>query len=100
MQRGAVGTMPSSDMTWVYVEVMRLVEQGQTSEAWRLFSIALPLIRYELQPGLGVSAVKINLVAEGVLASARVRQPTSTVDAAGHDELKVLRELVAAEKRA
>lgn len=98
-QRGAVGTMPSSDMTWVYVQVMRLLDEGSASEAWRLFSVALPLIRYELQPGLGVSAAKINLVAEGVLKSARVRQPTSTVDATGHEELKVLRERVAAERR-
>ena len=93
--RGAVGTMPSSDMTWVYVAVMRLLEQGQTGEAWRLFSIAMPLIRYELQPGLGVSAAKHNLVAEGVLSSARVRHPTSSLDATALEELRVLRELVA-----
>ncbi len=94
-ERGAVGTMPSSDMTWMYVSVMRSLELGNKAEAWRLFSIAMPLIRYQLQPGLGVSAAKHNLVAEGVLASARVRHPTSSIDATALWELGVLRELVA-----
>lgn len=95
-ERGAVGTMPSSDATWLYVRVMDLLAKGNKQEAWRLFSIALPLIRFELQPGLGVSAAKHNLVAEGILASARVRHPTSSIDAAAVAELKVLRELLAA----
>ncbi len=94
-ERGAVGTMPSSDMTWMYVSVMRSLELGNKAEAWRLFSIAMPLVRYQLQPGLGVSAAKHNLVAEGVLASARVRHPTSSIDATAMLELGVLRELVA-----
>ncbi len=97
-QRGAVGTMPSSDMTWVYVRVMQLIAAGDLAEAWRLFSVALPLIRYELQPGLGVSAAKVNLVAEGVIACAKVRRPTQTVDEVSHAELQVLRERVAAER--
>lgn len=95
-ERGAVGTMPSSDATWLYVRVLDLLAKGNKAEAWRLFSIALPLIRFELQPGLGVSAAKHNLVAEGILASARVRHPTSSIDAAAVSELKVLRELLAA----
>jgi len=97
-ERGAVGTMPSSDATWVYVRVMEFLAKGDKKEAWRLFSIALPLIRFELQPGLGVSAAKHNLVAEGILASARVRHPTSSLDAAAVAELAVLRGLLAAER--
>ncbi len=94
IERGASGTMPSSDMTWVYVRVMDLLKLGEKAAAWRLFSIALPLIRFELQPGLGVSAAKHNLVARGVLKSARVRHPTSSLDAAGQAELAVLRRLI------
>lgn len=97
-ERGAVGTMPSSDATWVYVRVMELLAKGEKKEAWRLFSVALPLIRFELQPGLGVSAAKHNLVSEGVIASARVRHPTAAIDSAGLGELKVLRELLSAER--
>jgi 4-hydroxy-tetrahydrodipicolinate synthase len=94
VERGAVGTMPSSDIAWVYVRVMDLLQRGDKAEAWRLFSAALPLIRFELQPGLGVSAAKHNLVARGVLRSARVRHPTSSLDAAGVVELETLRRLV------
>jgi 4-hydroxy-tetrahydrodipicolinate synthase len=93
VERGAVGTMPSSDIACVYVRVMELLAGGDRAEAWRLFSRALPLIRFELQPGLGVSAAKHNLVARGVLRSARVRHPTSAIDAAGAAELETLRRL-------
>ena len=92
--RGAVGTMPSSDITWIYVRVLDCLKRGDKTAAWRLFSRALPLIRFELQPGLGVSAAKHNLVAQGVIESARVRHPTSSLDPAGLAELEVLRRLV------
>lgn len=98
-ERGAVGTMPSSDATWVYVRILDLLERGEKKEAWQLFSTALPLIRFELQPGLGVSAAKHNLVSEGVIASARVRHPTSSMDATALAELRVLRELLAQARR-
>ncbi len=94
LERGAVGTMPSSDLTWVYVRVMDLHAQGKIAEAWHLFALSLPLIRFELQPGLGVSAAKHNLVEQGVLKSARVRHPTKALDATALNELKVLRGLV------
>jgi 4-hydroxy-tetrahydrodipicolinate synthase len=93
VERGAVGTMPSSDIAWIYVRVMDLLKRGDKPEAWRLFSTALPLIRFELQPGLGVSAAKHNLVARGVLKSPRVRHPTSSLDATGVAELETLRRL-------
>ncbi len=94
-QRGAVGTMPSSDLTSTYVAIWNHLEQGETAQAWKQFLQALPLIRYELQPGLGVSAVKHNLVAAGVIRSATVRNPTQSLDAAGLKELAVLRDLAA-----
>jgi 4-hydroxy-tetrahydrodipicolinate synthase len=91
--RGAAGTMPSSDITATYVRVWSALEAGDPAEAWRIFTPALPLIRFQLQPGLGVSAAKHNLVARGVIQSARVRHPTSSLDGAGLRELAVLREL-------
>lgn len=94
--RGAVGTMPSSDLTSTYVAIWNHLEQGETAQAWNPFLQALPLIRYELQPGLGVSAVKHNLVAAGVIRSATVRNPTQSLDAAGLKELAVLRDFAAA----
>ena len=97
--RGAVGEMPSSDITWVFARVWNSLKQGDKAEAWRLFSVALPLIRFELQPGLGVSAAKHNLAAKGVLKSAAVRHPTSSLDATALCELAVLRDLVDAARQ-
>ncbi len=93
-QRGARGTMPASDMTSLYVAVWNALEADDESGAWDLFSRALPLIRFELQPGLGVSAVKHNLLARGVIQSANVRHPTRSLDREGLRELAALRSLV------
>jgi 4-hydroxy-tetrahydrodipicolinate synthase len=93
-QRGARGTMPASDMASLYVAMWNAVEAGDCKTAWEVFRRALPLIRYELQPGLGVSAIKHNLLARGVIQTAHVRHPTSKLDAAGLRELEALRALV------
>ena len=92
--RGSRGAMPGSDMIPEFVRLWNLLEGGQREEAWRLFVHLLPLIRFELQPGLGVSAMKHNLVARGIIAGARVRHPTSELDAAGLKELAFLREWI------
>jgi 4-hydroxy-tetrahydrodipicolinate synthase len=47
-----------------------------------------------VQPGLGVSAMKHNLKAAGVIKSARVRHPTSTLDREALGELEFLRKRV------
>ena len=93
-QRGARGVMPASDMTSVYCKIWNALEVGGLELAWRHFQRALPLIRFELQPGLGVSAVKHNLVHAGVLANAVVRHPTRPLDQAGLRELDALRSVV------
>lgn len=92
--RGSRGVMPGSDMIPQFVRLWAQLEAGRRAEAWALFTAMMPLIRYELQPGLGVSAMKHNLVARGVIAHATVRQPTAEIDALGAQELKVLREAV------
>ena len=84
--------MPAADMTRNFVEVWNRLESADSQGAWGLFARALPLIRFEVQAGLAVSAVKHNLLDKGVIHSAEVRHPTSSLDAAGLDELKVLRE--------
>jgi 2-keto-3-deoxy-L-arabinonate dehydratase len=91
MERGARGTMPGSDATRAFRRMHDAFHAGQREEAWRVFTAVLPLLRFELQPGLGVSAMKHNLVARGVIQSATVRHPTSSLDAAGLQELAWLR---------
>lgn len=93
IQRGACGQMPGSDRTRDLVEIWDLLQAGQLDAAWSVFSRILPLLRFELQPGLGVSAQKHNLVAAGVIASATVRHPTATLTAESLGELEQLRQL-------
>jgi len=92
--RGARGMMPGSDMIGDFVRIWDALEAGDQAGAWRIFTRILPLIRFELQPGLGVSAMKHNLKAAGVIRSSFVRHPTGSCDAAGWAELDFLRELV------
>lgn len=93
-ERGARGTMPGSDLISTFVEVWKRLEVGDSAGAWGVFTRALPLIRFEVQPGMGVSAMKHNLAARGVIRSARVRHPTVELDADSLRELEVLRRLV------
>jgi len=91
LERGARGTMPGSDMTSLYVRVWTAFEAGDKDCAWELFTRMLPLLRFELQPGMGVSAMKHNLAAAGVIKSTRVRHPTASLDAVSIRELELLR---------
>ena len=86
--------MPGSDMVSTYCSIWNALENGNLESAWSVFQRALPLIRYELQPGLGVSAMKHNLLHEGVLENAVVRHPTRSLDEFGLRELEALRSLV------
>jgi 2-keto-3-deoxy-L-arabinonate dehydratase len=98
--RGARGTMPGSDMITTYVAIWDALEAGDRPRAWELFTQALPLIRFELQPGMGVSAMKHNLKAAGVIQSAYVRAPTVALDARSLEELAFLREWAASDRQA
>jgi 4-hydroxy-tetrahydrodipicolinate synthase len=95
--RGSRGTMPGSDLIPQFVQIWNHLEEGNLPSAWQRFVRCLPLIRYELQPGLGVSAMKNNLVARSVIRCARVRHPTASLDACGLSELQRLREWVDSE---
>jgi 4-hydroxy-tetrahydrodipicolinate synthase len=83
--------MPNSDIAAVYVRIWDLFLAGDKAEAWRLFVHALPLMRFGLQPGLGVAAAKQNLKAAGVIRSAAVRHPTGSLTAESLKELEFLR---------
>jgi 2-keto-3-deoxy-L-arabinonate dehydratase len=95
-QRGARGQMPGSDRTRDLVEIWNALEGGDSGGAWSRFSRILPLLRFQLQPGLGVSAQKHNLVAAGVIACARVRHPTAELETESISELAHLRQLAEA----
>jgi 2-keto-3-deoxy-L-arabinonate dehydratase len=90
-ERGSRGIMPGSDLIPEFVAIWDALEAGDRDTAWSIFVHILPLIRFELQPGLGVSAMKHNLVARGILKSARVRHPTASLDSHSLNELARLR---------
>lgn len=94
LDRGARGTMPGSDMTRIYRAIWDALRVDR-DRAWALFTRALPLMRFELQPGMGVSAMKHNLAAAGVIASTAVRHPTVSLAAESLHELAFLREWTA-----
>jgi len=91
LDRGAAGTMPGSDLCASFVRIWDLYKGDKRAEARADFRRLLPMIRYELQPGLGVSAMKTNLVAEGVIRTSTVRPPTRALDEIGLRELAQLR---------
>jgi 2-keto-3-deoxy-L-arabinonate dehydratase len=91
LARGAAGTMPGCDMTDVFIRIWSAYQRGDAELARVEFTRALPLSRYELQPGLGVAVMKQNLVDAGIIASARVRHPTRTLDATDVAEVRALR---------
>ncbi len=93
--RGAQGMMPGSDATADLVDVWNRLESGDRQGAWEVFARILPLLRFQLQPGLGVSAMKHNLVAAGVIQSSRVRHPTASLKPESVEELGFLREFTA-----
>jgi len=93
--RGSRGIMPGSDMIHSFARIWSALEAGDQNAAWRMFTRILPLIRFELQPGLGVSAMKHNLKAAGVIKSSHVRHPTGSIDKVGLAELDFLRDYCA-----
>jgi len=93
-ERGARGFMPGSDLIGDLAAIWAALEKGDKEDAWQRFTRILPLLRFELQPGMGVSAMKNNLKAAGVIAGAKVRHPTAELDATSLAELAVLRERV------
>jgi 4-hydroxy-tetrahydrodipicolinate synthase len=83
--------MPGGDMTDLFVAVWEAWTAGDAETARARFTQMLPLIRYELQPGMGVAVMKQNLFDAGIIASTRVRHPTRALDAVDIAEVRALR---------
>ncbi len=92
LARGAAGSMPGCDMTDAFLRVWSAWQRGDQATARSEFTRCLPLIRYELQPGLGVAVMKQNLFEAGVIASPRTRHPTRSLDETDIEEIRTLRQ--------
>ena len=73
--RGADGAMTGYAFPDMLVELMDLHGRGEREAAHDLFDAHLPLIRYEQQPGIGLSVRKYVLMRRGVIACDAQRKP-------------------------
>lgn len=101
MERGADGAMTGYAFPELLIDVVRLSKQGKRDAAHDLFDAHLPLIRYEQQPGVGLSVRKYVLHKRGVLASSAQRKPGASLSAQARAEVDYLLSRVArVDKRA
>ncbi|MGO8919588.1 MAG: dihydrodipicolinate synthase family protein [Stellaceae bacterium] len=87
LARGADGAMTGFAVPEMLVEVCRRFAAGDPEGAEDVFDAYLPVVRHELQPGIGLALRKETLRRRGVIASARVRAPGPALDAADQAEL-------------
>jgi len=87
LARGADGAMTGFAFPEMLVGVCRRFAAGDKEGAEDLYDAYLPLVRHEVQPGIGLALRKETLRRRGMLASARVRAPGPALDADDHAEL-------------
>lgn len=87
LARGADGAMTGFAYPEMLVEVCRRFGAGERERAEDIFDAYLPLIRHELQPGLGLALRKEILRRRGAIRCAALRTPGPRLDADDHAEL-------------
>jgi len=95
MERGADGAMTGYAFPDMLVELVKLAKAGERDRAHDLFDAHLPLLRYELQPGVGLAARKYVLMRRGVIASDAQRRPAGAMTATARAEVEYLLSRVA-----
>jgi 4-hydroxy-tetrahydrodipicolinate synthase len=90
MERGADGAMTGYAFPDMLVDLVRLSAAGERDAAHDLFDAHLPLIRYELQPGVGLAVRKHVLQRRGIIASDAQRKPGSALSAKAVQEVEYL----------
>jgi len=87
MERGADGANTGYAFPDMLCDVVRLSQAGQREEAHDLFDAHLPLLRYEQQPGVGLSVRKYILMRRGLMSSAAQRKPAAPFTKAAQAEV-------------
>ena len=90
MERGADGANTGYAFPDLLIDVVRLSAEGRRDAAHDLFDAHLPLLRYEQQPGVGLSVRKYILMRRGLLSSDAQRAPRATFSAAARAEVDYL----------
>jgi 4-hydroxy-tetrahydrodipicolinate synthase len=101
MERGADGAMTGYAFPELLIDVVKLSKAGKRDAAHDLFDAHLPLIRYEQQPGAGLSVRKYVLQKRGIISTSTQRKPGATITATAKAEVDYLLSRVArVDKRA
>jgi 4-hydroxy-tetrahydrodipicolinate synthase len=87
LRRGAQGIMTGFAFPEILVDIYRRWAAGDRDGATDVFYRYCPLIRFESQPGLGLTLRKYVYHLRGALASPRVREPAATLDDGTRDDL-------------
>src|SRR5215471_14817599 len=95
MERGADGAMTGYAFPDMLVDVVSLQQKGKRDAAHDLFDAHLPLIRYEQQPGAGLTVRKYVLQKRGIISSSTQRKPGATITATAKAEVDYLLSRVA-----
>jgi 4-hydroxy-tetrahydrodipicolinate synthase len=90
MERGADGAMTGYAFPDMLVDIVRLSAAGEREKAHDLFDAHLPLIRYELQPGVGLAVRKYVLMRRGIIASDAQRRPAAAMTETARAEVEYL----------
>ena len=94
-RRGAVGTMPASDVVWALSALWGALRGGDFARAYRIAGPLAQLVSLQTSLDSFVAVEKHLLVRQGVLPSARMRGPVAGVlDAQGRDEVDRLADLL------
>ena len=99
--RGADGAMTGYAFPDMLVDLVRLAQQGERDAAHDLFDAHLPLLRYEQQPGVGLSVRKYVLMRRRLISSDALRAPGGSLSSAAKAEIEyLLARLARSDKRA
>lgn len=90
MARGADGAMTGFAFPEMLRQVVDLMDSGDTERAHDVFNAYLPLVRYELQPGLGLAIRKFILAERGAIANSRLRAPGPSLNDSDRADVKAL----------
>ena len=94
-RRGAVGTMPASDVVWALSALWGALRGGDFARAYRIAGPLAQLVSLQTSLDSFVAVEKHLLVRQGVLPSDRMRGPVAGVlDAQGRDEVDRLADLL------
>ena len=90
LRAGAAGTMTGFSFPEILVDIVGRFRAGDLEGARVAFYRALPLIRFENQPGINLPLRKHLYRRRGALSSERVRQPAPALERATLDELDAI----------